>query len=166
MDRDEVMRKVAERVKELDEYQKHRDERIRILQGNLRARKDELVELLREVGEEFGYPDLIYRFYHHSFKVQSLQTMTINIVNALRGLCPEASWNKDFDQILREGTPGSFRYEWNDGWHQEPRRIVEAFFHAKYFLEMAVRCVDFPDLGEGDLLPSDLAGLLYFYNLR
>ena len=41
----------------------------------------------------------------------------------------------------------------------------EAFFHARYFLEMACRYAD--DLEEPpSLLPSGWAGLLYLYGLR
>jgi hypothetical protein len=42
---------------------------------------------------------------------------------------------------------------------------LEAFFHARYVLEMAVKYGD--DLDEPtNLLPSGWAGLLYLYNLR
>ncbi len=45
------------------------------------------------------------------------------------------------------------------------RPFLEAFFHAKFFLEMAVKygrkLEEVPEM-----LPSDWAAFLYFYNLR
>lgn len=44
------------------------------------------------------------------------------------------------------------------------RPILEAFFHARFFLEMAVRYADLP--GPPTSLPSGWAALLYLYELR
>jgi len=50
-------------------------------------------------------------------------------------------------------------------WDASTRPLLEAFFHARYFLEMAVKYgaeLDEPPT----TLPSGWAGLLYLYNLR
>jgi hypothetical protein len=68
-------------------------------------------------------------------------------------------------QIVKEGTGKTFENEHNRRWPQETRPIVEAFFHARYFLEMAVRYgkdLEHPPR----MLPSGWAALLYLYNLR
>ncbi len=55
--------------------------------------------------------------------------------------------------------------EMNDRWLQETRPIVEAFFHAKYFLDMICRYAD--EVKEPQqLLPSGWASVLYLYGLR
>ena len=53
----------------------------------------------------------------------------------------------------------------NEHWPDVTRPILEAFFHSKYFLEMAVkfgRSLEHPPR----LMPSGWAALLYLYNLR
>ena len=47
-----------------------------------------LEELLRSVDSHWACEDLVYRFYHQSFKVFGLQTLTTNIVETLRSLAP------------------------------------------------------------------------------
>lgn len=70
-----------------------------------------------------------------------------------------------FLSIIRDGTGKSFTAETNSRWLAETRPIVEAFFHARYFLEMAIRYgkeLDEPP----STLPSGWAAMLYLYNLR
>lgn len=57
-----------------------------------------------------------------------------------------------------------FKTEDNARWTEVTRPILEAFFHARFFLEMAVR---YADLEKPPLpLPSGYAALLYLYGLR
>jgi hypothetical protein len=51
------------------------------------------------------------------------------------------------------------------GWLETTRPIVEAFFHARYFLEMAVRYGKKLKMPPA-MLPSGWAAFLYLYNLR
>jgi len=67
--------------------------------------------------------------------------------------------------IVRDGTGKTFEREHNRRWLEVTRPIVEAFFHAHYFLEMAVRYgmqLKHPPRQ----LPSGWAAFLYLYNLR
>ena len=58
-----------------------------------------------------------------------------------------------------------FNIDHNKEWLRHTRPIIEAFFHAKFFLEMAVKYGK--ELEEcPEILPSGWAALLYFYNLR
>ena len=53
----------------------------------------------------------------------------------------------------------------NQNWLAVTRPMLEAFFHARYFLEMAVKYgkeLDSPP----QMLPSGWASLLYLYNMR
>ncbi len=112
-----------------------------------------------------GYEDRLYRFYHHSFKVFAVQDTTLAIVEALQALAPERSLHPWFLQIVREGTGHVFELGHNGRLLEVTRPIVEAFLHARYFLEMAVRYGK--DLRAAPRsLPTGWAALLHLYGLR
>ena len=144
-----------------------RDERAEVtgLFKNLRSNLPELETLLEECTSHWVYEDGVYRFYHQSFKVYALQGSTLKIVEALRSLSPGRELNPCFMQIVAEGTGKTFSPAHNENWLATTRPILEAFFHARYFLEMAVkygREMEYPPR----TLPSGWAALLYLYNLR
>lgn len=140
-------------------------ERNNKLLSNIKEKLPELEKLLAEINSEWRYEDLVYRFYHHSFKVYNAQASTQKIFDLLKSLAPEENINQFFLSILKDGTNKKFEYEHNRDWEKHTRPILEAFFHAKYFLEMAVRYGK--ELSEApELLPSGWAGLLYLYDLR
>lgn len=131
---------------------------------NLRSRQPELSALLEESSSDWGFEDPIYRFYHQSFKVYALQGQTSRIVSALESLAPDRPLNPWFRQIVEQGTGKSFKQDDNAEWTRTTRPIVEAFFHARFFLEMAVR---YATLREPPLpLPSGYAAVLHLYGLR
>ena len=110
--------------------------------------------------------DGIYRYYHQSFKVFALQDATQQMANALAAVAPEGRPmdNPLFNDILQQGTRRVFSLEDNEHWQERVGPIVTAFFHARYFLEMAVRYSEMPELPT--LLPSGWAALLCLYGLR
>ena len=113
----------------------------RLLQ-NIKANIVELKNLLSKVNDEWCYEDMIYRFYHQSFKVYQVQEMTKEIVDALKSIAPNqpGELNPWFLKILEEGASGKkWKPEHNQQWLQQTRPMIEAFLHAKFFLEMAVR---------------------------
>jgi hypothetical protein len=135
------------------------------LLSNLQASLPELEKLLEEASSHWGYEDGVYRFYHQSFKVYGLQHTTLSIVTALQALAPSRKLNEWFMQIVRNGTGTTFEREHNERWLEVTRPIVEAFFHARFFLEMGVRYgrqLKAPPR----LLPSGWAAFLYLYDLR
>jgi hypothetical protein len=126
-------------------------------------KKIKVLELLKS--QTFAEEDRVYRFYHGSFKVYDLQERTLAIVEALQSLLPKHPLNDWFLQIVGEGTGKAFKMEHNRKWLQVTRPIVEAYFHAKYFLEQGIRFgkeLEYPPT----LLPSGWAAFLYLYNLR
>ena len=132
---------------------------------NLKAKLPVLEELLKSYSSHWGYEDPIYRFYHQSYKLYYLQGRTMKIIKNLQELAPERPLNEWFLSIVKEGTGKEFKNEDNENWLPVTRPIVEAFFHARYFLEMAVkygRELKYPPR----LMPSGWATLLYLYNLR
>lgn len=126
---------------------------------------DVLTALLARHSSEAGYDDPIYRLYHQSWKVLFLQDSTLAIVDALRALAPDRPLNPWFAQIIEDGTTTHEVPSTQDEWLSATRPVAEAFFHARYFLEMAVRCgreLDAPP----QLLPSSWAALLTLFGLR
>jgi hypothetical protein len=143
------------------------DERseVRALFMNLRAALPALEALLAGCSDQWGYEDPVYRFYHQSWKVYDLQHQTREIVAQLQALAPQRALDPWFMQLVQEGTGKIFTVEDNQHWLAVTRPIVEAFFHARYFLEMAVKygkALDYPP----QRLPSGWAALLCLYNLR
>ncbi len=131
---------------------------------NLKKQVTAFVKLLEECSD-WHYDDRIYRFYHQSFKVYALQQTTLNIVRNLQKLAPSRPLNEWFMRIVREGTGKEWKREDNKNWLEVTRPILEAFFHARYFLEMAVKYgqgLEYPSI----CLPSGWAAFLYLYNMR
>jgi hypothetical protein len=153
-----------ERIRRLLKLGENREKKERTLLANLKNRRPELAALLENCSDHWGYEDPIYRFYHQSFKVFRLQAMTEKIVAVLRDLLSEQPLNDWFLQIVAEGTGRTFTQEINADWLRRTRPILEAFFHARYMLEMAVRYGNLEALPE--TLPSGWAAFLYLFNLR
>jgi hypothetical protein len=132
---------------------------------SIAANLDALEDCLQHCTDHWGYEDPIYRFYHQSFKVFALQEHTQEIVAKLRALAPSLPMNEWFLDIVLQGTGKEFSLKDNENWMAVTRPIVEAFFHARYFLEMVCkygRKLDTPPAS----LPSGWAAVLYLYNLR
>ena len=137
------------------------------LLANIQAKLPELEKLLEEINSHWVYEDLVYRFYHQSFKVYDLQDHTKRIVEAIKSIAPSGATTNPFvEEILQAGASGKrFEDSHNKDWTTHTRPILEAFFHAKFFLEMAVKYGK--ELKEApSMLPSGWAALLYFYNIR
>lgn len=134
-----------------------------LLQG-LRRDRSELEKLLASSSDHWGYEDPIYRFYHQSFKVYGLQHQTQTIRGKLQALAPDLPLHPWFVQIVESGTGKRFKLEDNQHWTEVTRPILEAFFHARFFLEMAVRYADLETPPQP--LPSGYAALLYLFGLR
>jgi len=134
------------------------------LLAGVREQHEALKALLDASSDQWGFEDPVYRFYHQSLKVFWLQQQTDNIVRQLSGLFPDRPLHPWFLQIVRQGTGKEFATSDNDRWTIGTRPIVEAFFHARFFLEMAVRyaMLEAPPRP----LPSGYAALLYLYQLR
>lgn len=148
----------------------NKDEQIDELKSNLVHYKAVLKETLDHATGKWQYDDLVYRFYHQSFKVFWIQSLTKSIVGFLNDIRPHKAKMDDwFLQIVAEGTGKEFNMDsTNDHWLEETRPMMEAYFHAKFMLEMAVKYSEFaddPDFGVG-MMESGWAALLYLYGLR
>ncbi len=114
--------------------------------------------------DHWGFEDPIYRFYHQSLEVYDLQAQTREMVRVLEALAPGRTLHPGFLEIIEEGTGRDFEPGHNADWARITRPIVEAFLHARYFLEMAVRYAHLEE--PPSPLPSGYAALLELYGLR
>jgi len=137
------------------------------LLDNIKKNLPDLKKLLKKINSDDYYGDGVYRFYHESFKVYWVQSATEKMVGVLKKLAPAevTEFNDMFEQIFKEGTGKKFKSKDNARWMKVTRPMLEAFFHAKYFLEMAVKFGKELDKAP-ECLPSGWAGLLYLFNLR
>ncbi len=143
------------------------DERTEVVQllANIKAVLPDLEALYRASSDHWGYEDPLYRFYHQSWKVYGLQQQTLAIVERLAALLPGRLLNAWFMQIITHGTSRAFDPEDNARWLEVTRPILEAFFHARYMLDMVCRygrALESPPT----LMPSGWAAVLYLYDLR
>ena len=140
------------------------DDGERALLATLRERRADLQAMFEKMSSHWGFEDPVYRFYHQSYKLYYLQSETEEIVGLLKSLAPDRSLNPWFRAIIEDGTQKTFTPADNQEWLSITRPILEAFFHARFFLEMAVRysSLDDPPMP----LPSGYAALLYLYGLR
>lgn len=120
--------------------------------------------LLEDVNSHWVYEDCIYRYYHQSFKVYSIQHSTRKITHELKRI----GWrplNKQFINLIENGTGIKFDLSHNADWDKHTLPQLQAFFHAKYMLEMIVKYGE--QLAEAPkLLPSGWATILYLYDMR
>lgn len=72
-------------------------------------------------------------------KVYGAQELTLEAVELLQSLLPERPLNAWFMQIVKEGTEKKFDLSHNDDWPQHTRPILEALFHAHYFVRIACK---------------------------
>ena len=116
-------------------------------------------------GLDHEYEDRVYRYYHGSDKVYVLQAGTQKIVQGLQSLCPDRPLNEAFSRILKGGTGLSSQGTIGAERTAQERHILEAFFHARYFLEMAIRYGKSLNVAPS-WLPSGWASVLYLFNLK
>ena len=132
---------------------------------HVRERLPELRALLDECDEPWGSEDLIYRFYHQSFKVYWIQALTTRIVAALESLLPGRLLNVWLTSIVARGTGRTFRPSHNQRWLLHTRSLLEAYWHSRYMLGMVVRYgAELTSAPEE--LPSGWAAVLHLYGLR
>lgn len=165
-DKRRLAHRMASRVRENEEKVDYDDRKVVVLLlSNIRTRMPELCALWDKVNGHWNYEDVIYRFYHHSFKVYAIQGLTLEMKKLFESLLPDYELHEWFIKIVETGTGKQFEMAHNQVWLEVTRPMIEAFFHARYFLEMMIRYgekLEKPPL----MLPSGWAAVLYLYNLR
>jgi len=147
-----------------DLLREHR-ERTAALLHSIKQQLPKLQDMLAHVESYWCMEDGFYRFYHQSFKVYGLQELTMGICKALQELLPDRAMNRWFSEIVAQGTGHEFEISHNKNWPCHTRPIVEAFFHAHYFLKLVVKYGQELESAP-DRLPSGWAAVLYLFDLR
>ena len=152
-------------VFDVEQYWEDKTRRINVVWKGIQERYPELESLWEKVNNDWTEEDHIYRFYHYSFKVYWLQDVTLDIYKLLYEIAPNGDLDPFFMQIVLNGTNRVFEIGHNKRWMEETRPIMEAFWHAKYFLQQAVKYGrEFDEVPRS--LPSGVAALLELYNVR
>ena len=145
----------------------------RALLINIQRELPSLEKILEHVNSHWGEEDKVYRFYHESKKLYPIQGLTKAIYSALERISPHQTGEKIpdryYQQIIREGMFGrEHKLEDNQNWAKVCRPMLEALFHSKYFLEMAIKYgKEYPQLPSGnERIKSGWAALLELYGLR
>jgi len=134
------------------------------LLARIKENLPELEAMLEKVSGHWCYEDMIYRFYHQSFKVYWVQAQTLEIVDALEKISGVDNLQPWFMEIVKEGTGKKFDMGHNKEWTKHTRPMVEAFLHAKYFLEMAVKYGKMDNVDT--VIPSGWASLAALFRIR
>src|SRR4051812_25576097 len=101
----------AEREKARARMRAEFEEENRLAQKLLQTIKERLPELEKTLADACGRwqaEDGFYRYYHGSFKVYGLQTVTERVIATLRSLLAERELNKRFMDIVNGGTGKTF----------------------------------------------------------
>jgi len=135
------------------------------LLDNIKFKMPDLISCIESA--DGSYIDCVYRFYHQSFKVYSLQNITNKMVSILRDLAPEGTTlnNELFLEIIKDGTGLIWEKEHNNEWMRHTRPILDAFYHANFMITMAIKYGKEFDKAPTPL-PQGWAALLYLYGIR
>ncbi|MEO7660467.1 MAG: hypothetical protein ABIV48_12710 [Pyrinomonadaceae bacterium] len=135
------------------------------LLSNIKAKRDELESLHRSLTDL--EPELVYRFYHQSFKVFWFMKRVESAKSLFTEFAPDGkTLNPWFFQIVDGAINAEFNDEiTNKNWLAETRPILEALWHCKFFVEQMLSAADTLDKTPMTL-PYNWAAVLYLYNLR
>lgn len=150
---------------QISEHGQSRFQKDQALLEAVKANLPQLESLLAEFLDE--YEDRVYRFYHQSFKVYSLQNYTLKAVEVFKTIADATNGQLCglFEEIVAGGTGVEFEMDHNKDWLLHTRPIIEAFLHAKYFLEMMVKSAREMNSAP-TVLPSGWAAILELYKQR
>lgn len=136
------------------------------LLANLKSALPSLRATHDTIANEWVSGDLVYRFWHQSFKVYGLQSYTLRVAGELEALTPQgASLHPWFRLMLAQGTGKTFDLTHNDDWLTHTRPIVEAFWHAAHMLDLAIEAAETLEHAPW-ILPSGWATLLELFQIR
>jgi hypothetical protein len=134
---------------------------------NIKRHLPKLREMMARLDAWDG-EDRVYRYYHGSFKVYQLQYTVQSMVKVLKSLSPSrpAVLCPQFMEAVGAAMGDvAWEHSHNGEWEKRCRPFVDSYFHAEYFLRMAVKYGE--TLKEApDLLPSGWAALLELYGIR
>lgn len=160
--------------------------RDQILLDEIKQRLPVLSEMVRTAEEK--EEDLLYRFYHHSFKVYRVQELVKDIVDIFEDIrdsvvkkLPKpadnsskyeleryqsySNLNSRFLDIVTHGTGKKWDVSHNKEWEIHTLPIINAYQHSMYMLKMMYKYGRELDKAT-NCLPSGWASVLYLFNMR
>lgn len=155
----------SEKLEQILQRRKDAHARSNKLLENIKSNQSRISALLTRINELEA--DLVYRFYHQSFKVFVGTSMVEQARDLFLQLAPESTTLNDwFISIADRAISKEFDDDkTNQIWCEETQPILEAFWHSKYFLQQMVIAADELETAP-ESLPSGWAAVLYLYNLR
>lgn len=155
--RTEVLNKIEER------FQRQHLLACRLLES-IKSHQIKIESLLNDFRKE--EPDLVYRFYHQSYKVFIMNRLTERANDLFEDIGSKSfPLNAWYLEITNSALEREFGDETNSKWLEETMPVVQAFWHAKYFLEQMMQAANELE-GAPQILPSGWAAILCLYNLR
>lgn len=156
---------IQELNRRMDEAMDERSLGYTKLLSEIKSHRETLASIHRSiVGIE---PELVYRYYHQSFKVFMFKEIIQFTKKTFEDLSPDAKPLNDwFLAVVDYALEAEFNNETtNKNWLLETRPILEALWHCKFFVEQMLSSAD--SLEEAPkMLPYDWAAVLYLYNIR
>lgn len=131
---------------------------------------EEAKNLQIEIDKQFGLEDLVYRFYHQSFKVYRSQYLIKDCLELFQKIAgDELKLDKKFLKIVEDGTGHVFDLSHNEIWLEKTRPQIEALFHCKYVLDNLIKYTEFYKDKEEQkqmFLPSGWAAIMTIFGSR
>jgi len=160
-----VKRSKEEILKELDAAFKKQHALAGQLLDNIKTHREKIANVLAWFRKE--EPDLVYRFYHQSFKVFIMTSLVNSADELFKSLSPDSrELDPWYVQITSTALSRKFEdSETNENWFEVTTPVLLAFWNSKYMLERMLVAAD--ELAEPPtILPSGWAAVLYLYGLR
>lgn len=105
----------------------------------IQEKQTELLKMKEWADNQFGGgEDMVYRFYHQSFKVYRVQEWTGKMVELIRSLLP-VELNSYFERIVEEGTGKVFKMDHNTKWYEETKPLIDTYLHTRHILDLIVK---------------------------
>ena len=155
----------SEKMEQILERRREAQAKCNTLLENIKLNESRISALLARFDEL--EPDLVYRFYHQSFKVFIGTSLVEQALTLFKQLAPNSTTlNPWFSSIAENAVNKEFDADkTNPIWLEETQPILEAFWHSKYFLQQMITAANELETAP-EMLPSGWAAVLYLYNLR
>ena len=142
------------------------DAELILLANSILKNKASIESIKNKFDSAYELYDGFYRFYHHSFKVFRMQTLTEKAVTLFKEI--HESLNPWYLEIISEGTNQKFSIEDNKVWLKKTRPIVEAALHTKIFVDSLHSCLLILSENKsfGQIISPHEANTLYLFNNR
>jgi hypothetical protein len=121
---------------------------------------------LQNEASEPVFSDMVYRYYHGSFKVWKAQPWVARCTMSFAAIFPEVPLNGLFCEILHAGLREVFHPAFNRTWSQHACQVLDAAMHTRVFLEAVNQVARSSEARVPEVLSPNWGLALYLWNLR